>query len=57
MGLAARVKPGDTVYEAYVSAENLQLAKQALKVAAGKLGCLTETKLTQLRQNEQKEEE
>jgi len=57
MGLAARVKPGDTVYEAYVSAENLQLAKQALKVAAGKLGCLTVTKLTQLRESAQKEEE
>ena len=57
MGLAARGKPGDTVYEAYVSAENLQLAKQALKVAAGKLGCLTVTKLTQLRESAQKEEE
>jgi large subunit ribosomal protein L10e len=56
-GLAARVKPGDTVYEAYVSAENLQLAKQAFKVAAGKLGCLTVTKLTQLRQSEPKDED
>ena len=56
-GLAARVYPGDTIYEAYVSAENLQLAKQALKVSLpGKLGCLTATKLTQLRQNQPKEE-
>src|ERR671918_894572 len=55
-GLAARVQPGDTVYEAYVSAENLQLAKQALKIAAGKLGCLTVTKLTQLRKSEPVEE-
>ncbi|HZD34529.1 MAG TPA: 50S ribosomal protein L16 [Nitrososphaeraceae archaeon] len=55
-GLAARVKPGDTIYEAYVKAENLQLAKQALKIAAGKLGCLTITKLTQLRQDEPAEE-
>src|SRR4029453_9201159 len=56
-GLAARVKPGDTVYEAYVSAENLQLAKQAFRIAAGKLGCLTVTKLTQLRQSEPKDED
>src|ERR671918_1751992 len=55
-GLAARVQPGDTVYEAYVSAENLQLAKQAFKIAAGKLGCLTVTKLTQLRKSEPVEE-
>lgn len=56
-GLAARVEPGQTVYEAYVTAENLPLAKRAMKVAAGKLGCLTLTKLTQLRQNEPSEED
>jgi large subunit ribosomal protein L10e len=56
-GLAARVQAGQTVYEAYITAENLPLAKRALKVAAGKLGCLTFTKFTQLRQNESGEEE
>ena len=55
-GLAARVKPGDTIYEAYVTAENLQLARQALKIASGKLGCLTVTKLTQLRREPPREE-
>jgi large subunit ribosomal protein L10e len=56
-GLAARVEAGQTVYETFITAENLPLAKRALKVAAGKLGCLTLTKITQLRQNESGEEE
>lgn len=56
-GLAARVEPGGTVYEAYVHAEDLPLAKRALKIAAGKLGFSTSVKLTQLRESEQSDED
>jgi len=50
-GLAARVKPGQTIIEAYVNTSNLELAKSGFKVASSKLGCPTETRITNLQQN------
>ena len=50
-GLAARVKPGQTIIEAYVNSSNLELAKNGFKVASSKLGCPTETRITNLQQN------
>jgi len=47
-GLAARVKPEQSIFEAYVSRDNLQLAKQGFKVASSKLGCPTTVKVTSL---------
>src|ERR671918_2574372 len=55
-GLAARVQPGDTVYEAYVSAENLPLAKDAFKVASSKLGCPVSVRVTHLKDVDQVED-
>src|SRR5919204_4221547 len=37
-GLAARVKPGQVLFEAHVAAANLSLAKEAFRMAASKLG-------------------
>src|ERR671933_79372 len=48
-GLAARVQPGQVIFEARVSAANLKLAKEGFKVAASKLGCPTMTRITTLR--------
>jgi large subunit ribosomal protein L10e len=48
-GLAARVERGKTIYEAYVTKENLELAKRAFKVASSKVGCPTFTKITPLK--------
>lgn len=45
-GLAARVERGQTIYEARVTKENLDLAKKAFKVASSKVGCPTITKIT-----------
>src|SRR5215510_5192213 len=50
MGLAARVHPQQSIYEAYVMRENLDLAKRGLKVAASKLGCPTEIRVTALKE-------
>lgn len=49
-GLAARVKPGQTIIEAYVISSNLELAKAGFKVASSKLGCPTETRVINLQQ-------
>ncbi|MBA3750357.1 MAG: 50S ribosomal protein L16 [Nitrosopumilus sp.] len=51
-GLAARVERGHTIYEAYVTAENLELAKKAFRVASSKIGCPTLTKITPLTKKE-----
>ena len=48
-GLAARLKPGQPIIEAYVYEANLALAKEGFKIASSKLGCPTETKVTNLK--------
>ena len=48
-GLAARVKPGQCVIEAYVLLDNLPLAKEGFKIASSKLGCPTEIRITNLK--------
>ena len=40
-GLAARLKPGQTIIEAYVLLDNLSLAKEGFKIASSKIGCPT----------------
>ena len=50
-GLAARIERGDTIYEAYVTSANLELAKKAFRVASSKIGCPTITKITPLSTN------
>src|ERR687887_509577 len=49
-GLAARVKPGQVLFEAHVTAATLNLAKQGFKVASSKLGCPTTVRITPLRE-------
>ena len=56
-GLAARVKPDQVIYEAYVTAPNLPLAKEGFKVASSKLGCPTYTRVTALKPQTTKVEE
>lgn len=56
-GLAARVLPGQIIYEAYVSATNLPLAKDAFKVASSKLGCPVSVRVTHLKDVDQVEDE
>jgi large subunit ribosomal protein L10e len=56
-GLAARVLPGQVIYEAYVSASNLMLAKDAFKVASSKLGCPVSVRVTHLKDVDQIEDE
>src|SRR6478735_10526107 len=51
-GLAARVKPDQSIFEAYVSRANLELAKRGFKVASSKLGCPTTVKITSLKNND-----
>ena len=48
-GLAARVKPGQSIIEAYVFESNLPLAKEGFKIASSKLGCPTEIRITNLK--------
>lgn len=56
-GLAARVKPDQVIFEAYVSAVNLPLAKEGFKVASSKLGCPTYTRITTLKPQVKKTED
>lgn len=49
-GLAARVKPGQVLLEAFVTAANLDLAKEGFKVASSKIGCPTEVRITVLKE-------
>src|SRR6187551_1260666 len=51
-GLAARVEPGRTIYEAHVTRDNLELAKKAFKVASSKVGCPTITKITPIKKDQ-----
>src|SRR6266487_1451769 len=55
-GLAARVHPGQVIFEAYVTTQNLNLAKDAFKVASSKIGCPAVTKITLLHKQVVKEE-
>jgi large subunit ribosomal protein L10e len=48
-GLAARIKPGQTIIEAYVSAANLDLAKDGFKVASSKLAHPLVVRITPLK--------
>src|SRR5829696_2208893 len=48
-GLAARLKPGQSIIEAYVHSDNLSLAKEGFKIASSKIGCPTETRITKLK--------
>ncbi|HJS81214.1 MAG TPA: hypothetical protein VJ742_00085, partial [Nitrososphaera sp.] len=50
--LAARVKPGQVLFEAYVTAANLGLAKDGFKVASSKVGCPTTVRVTRLKEPE-----
>ena len=44
-----RVKPEQSIFEAYVLKENLELAKRGFKVASSKLGCPISVKITELK--------
>jgi large subunit ribosomal protein L10e len=48
-GLAARVKPGQSIIEAYVLSSILPLAKEGFKIASSKIGCPTEIRITNLK--------
>ncbi len=49
-GLAASVMPGQVLLEAYVTAANLNLAKEGFKVASSKVGCPTDVRITALKE-------
>src|ERR687889_1405064 len=49
-GLAARIQPGQVIFEAYVTSANLRLAKDGFKVASSKLGCPTTVRIIPLRE-------
>ena len=56
-GLAARVHPGQVIFGASVTAQNLNLAKDAFKVASSKVGCPAIIKVTLLDKKVVKEED
>ncbi len=49
-GLAARIRPGQVIYEAYVTAANLELAQDGFKMAASKIGRPMTTRITPLKE-------
>src|SRR5918998_4601254 len=49
-GLAARIQPNQVIYEAYVTAANLELGQDAFKMAASKIGRPTVTRITPLKE-------
>jgi len=49
-GLAARIRPGQVIFEAYVTAPNLELGQDAFKMAASKIGRPTVTRITPLKE-------
>ncbi|HET7390891.1 MAG TPA: 50S ribosomal protein L16 [Nitrososphaeraceae archaeon] len=49
-GLAARIRPGQPIFEAYVTAANLNLAKDGFKIASSKLGCPAILRITPLKE-------
>src|ERR671922_3110941 len=56
-GLAARVQRGQVIFEAEILAQNLNLAREAFKVASSKIGCPTITRVSQLKPFIRQEEE
>jgi large subunit ribosomal protein L10e len=56
-GLAARIRPDQVIFDAYVTASNLKLAKEAFKVASSKLACPVSIRITSLRDMRSREEE
>src|ERR671929_1539613 len=48
-GLAARIQPGQPIFEAYVTTPNLELAQEAFKMSASKLGCPAVIRITPLK--------
>jgi large subunit ribosomal protein L10e len=49
-GLAARIRPRQVIYEAYVTDANLDLAKDGFKMAASKIGRPTTIRITPLKE-------
>jgi large subunit ribosomal protein L10e len=49
-GLAARIRPGQVIFEAYVTAPNLELAQDGFKMAASKIGRPTTTRIMPLKE-------
>jgi large subunit ribosomal protein L10e len=49
-GLAARIRPKQVLYEAYVTAANLELAKEGFRMAASKIGRPTTIRITPLKE-------
>jgi large subunit ribosomal protein L10e len=49
-GLAARIRPGQVIYEAYITDANLELAKDGFKMAASKIGRPTTIRITPLKE-------
>ncbi len=49
-GLAARIRPGQVIFEAYVTAPNLELAQDAFRTAASKIGRPMTTRITPLKE-------
>ena len=49
-GLAARIRPGQVIFEAYITAPNLELAQDGFKMAASKIGRPTTTRITPLKE-------
>jgi large subunit ribosomal protein L10e len=49
-GLAARIRPGQVIYEAYVTEANLDLGKDGFKMAASKIGRPTTIRITPLKE-------
>jgi large subunit ribosomal protein L10e len=50
-GLAARITPGQVIYEAYVTDANMDLAKDGFKMAASKIGRPTTIRITPLKED------
>jgi large subunit ribosomal protein L10e len=50
-GLAARITPGQVIYEAYVTDANVDLAKDGFKMAASKIGRPTTIRITPLKED------
>jgi large subunit ribosomal protein L10e len=49
-GLAARIRPGQLIFEAYITDANLDLAKDGFKMAASKIGRPTTIRITPLKE-------
>jgi large subunit ribosomal protein L10e len=49
-GLAARIRPGQVIFEAYVTDANLDIAKDGFKMAASKIGRPTTIRITPLKE-------